>query len=242
MATEADTATDTGREDEDSAQFGEELAALVTPQWPSLQLAPAFVSLLARSSKGDPQAALASLQRYLQCRRRHTALFQHYEPAAVAHLLDTGLVVALDTLSPLGQVVVFRLGAWTPAICPLNGVCALLLLVIEALSLDETRRQAGFVALYDLHGLSLAHMRAMTARLRTSLLDMLTNYLFMPRNLQVHPSNPIILRYFHMHCNHQNPLHSYNNSSAPTIFTFTGTQGTRVYMQLQRPPALRSGM
>ncbi|CAN8026929.1 unnamed protein product, partial [Ixodes persulcatus] len=120
-----------------------------------------FLVKFLRSRKFHVRETLDIIRRYFRVRQEHTDIFDNLLPSRILYdaiLHQNKLMTVPKKRDFLGRlIVIFKMGAWNPAVCSLNELFRLVLVGTECNLMDPTNQIAGIVGVVDLDGLHISH-------------------------------------------------------------------------------------
>ncbi|XP_029835424.3 alpha-tocopherol transfer protein-like isoform X1 [Ixodes scapularis] len=120
-----------------------------------------FLVKFLRSRKFHVRETLDVIRRYFRVRQEYTDLFDNLLPSRIlydATLHQNQLLTVPKQRDSLGRlIVIFKLGAWNPAVCSLNEFFRLVLVGTDCNLMDPTNQITGIVGVVDLDGLHISH-------------------------------------------------------------------------------------
>lgn len=122
-----------------------------------------FLLRFLRVRKFNVPEAFRLIQNYYRIRLENTELFKDLHPSAQKHLFDLQCQSFLQDTDAQGRkVFVLRIGKWKPGVCMLDDMFRPNILTWEHIIEDPRAQVLGIVALIDLKGGSMKHVRCMT--------------------------------------------------------------------------------
>ncbi|CAN7992881.1 unnamed protein product, partial [Ixodes hexagonus] len=124
-----------------------------------------FLVKFLRCRKYSVEATMQTIRKYFRMRHDNPDIFEGLLPTRVNFdaVFGARLATLLSDKDPLGRCIcTVKPGAWNSDICPLNDFVRATLLIGEHVLLDPQTQVAGAVAVVDMKGLHLHHVRHYT--------------------------------------------------------------------------------